>query len=777
MKHWLVFFLALASVGSVKGQQTIMLSNGNMVAGAYKQPPTRTVKSVDDGYIVTYSFDKATVINDPLYKGNIMWKVAGFGEEDTPQKPALPYRLDSFTAPDGYSVDVKVVDSLYVDLPYSLSPARPPLTDSGNGGYTKENTPAISAYKGFMPSCVASKDNVSIYRGKDVVDVMVSPIQYSYEQNTIRAYKSISYKVTFVKNKSNTKTNANVRAQNLDVADAFLNNTTINGFQQPITLADTKSANFKKGYLIISTSKFKTSVEKFASWKRLLGFDVRIVLNDSWTSSSVKEEVKKQYNSNSNLYYLLIVGDNADVPGQAFSKDLGFETVNYVSDLYFSCMDGDDDVIPDLLYGRLPVATESEANVVMDKIINYEKNPVSDALFYKTGVNCAYFQDLNNDGYADRRFAQTSEEVRNALLTEGINVKRIYTTKSYVTPLYWNSGTYSFGESIPDELKKPGFPWTGNASDINSAINSGAFYVLHRDHGAVNGWGDPAYYINNVNTLANSNKLPVVFSMNCLTGKFNNNCFCEAFLKKANGGCVAIYGATEVSLSGYNDALTEGMFDAIWPSSKLHPTFPGTNGTASATPYPTYELGQILNQGKARLAETYGKRSSYYTTYTKELFHCFGDPSMKIYTAAPTAFTSVSVNRGSNAVSVNLNGTTATIAFYDLVSGEVTYTMGTTATYSTNHAANVSVSVSAHNRIPYINEGTPVTSVYIQNETVVGPKTYTASSIKVGSSVTTSKTSGPVTFKSGTINLNADTITIDSDTTINSETEFKMSNQ
>ena len=232
-----------------------------------------------------------------------------------------------------------------------------------------------------------------------------------------------------------------------------------------------------------------------------------------------------------------------------------------------------------------------------------------------------------------------------------------------------------------------------------------------------------------------------------------------------------------MSYSGYNDALTEGMFDAIWPSSKLHPKFPGTSGTASATPTPTYELGQILNQGQARLAETYGKRDSGFTTYTKELFHCFGDPSMKIYTAAPTAFTNVSVNRGSNAVSVNLNGTTATIAFYDLVSGEVTYTTGTTATYSTNHAANVSVSVSAHNRIPYINEGTPVTSVYIQNETVVGPKTYTGSSIKVGSSVTTSKASGPVTFKSGTINLNADSITIDSDTTINSETEFKMSNQ
>lgn len=510
MKHWFVFFLALASVGSVKGQQTITLSNGNMVAGAYKQPPTRTVQSVDDGYIVTYTFDKATVIDDPLYKGSIMWKVAGFGEEDTPQKPALPYRLDSFTVPDGYSVNVKVVDSLFVELPYTLSPARPPLTDSGNVSYTKDNVPTISAYKGFLPNRIANMDNMGVYRGKGVVDVMVSPIQYSYEQNTIRAYKSISYKVTFAK--INAKSNANVSAQNLDAVDDFLNNTTINGFQQPVTLADTKATNAKKGYLIISTSKFKTSVEKFASWKRLLGFDVRIVLNDSWTSSSVKEEVKKQYNSNSNLYYLLIVGDNADVPGQSSSL-----MNTHVTDFYYSCMDGDNDLTPDLLFGRLPVATASEANVVVDKIINYEKNPVSDASFYKTGINCAYFQDNDNNSYADRRFAQTSEEVRNALLSEGINVKRIYTTDNSVTPLYWNRGIYSFGESIPDELKKPGFPWKGNASDINSAINNGAFYVLHRDHGNVKLWGDPYYTISNISSLSNGAKLPVVFSMNCLT--------------------------------------------------------------------------------------------------------------------------------------------------------------------------------------------------------------------------------------------------------------------
>lgn len=741
-----------------------------MVAGAYKQPPTRTVKSVVDGYIVTYIFDKATVIDDPLYKGSIMWKVTGFGEEDTPQKPALPFRIDSFTIPNGYSANVKVVDSLFVDIPYTLGPARPALTDSGNESYTKNNVPAVSAYKGFMPSSIANKDNMRIYRGRCVVDVMISPIQYSYEQNTIRAYKSISYKVSFIK--SNVKNSDNKQVDFLDGTDSFLNNTTINGLQMSNILADTQTTNAQKGYLIISTSKYKSSIEKFAQWKRLLGFDVHIVLNDSWTSSSVKEEVTKQYNASNNLYYLLIIGDNTDVPGQT-SNLLNNQ---HVTDFYYSCMDGSNDLTPDLLFGRLPVTTASEASIVVDKIINYEKNPVSNASFYNTGINCAYFQDSNKDSYADRRFAQTSEEVRNALLAEGINVKRIYTTDNGVTPLYWNSGRYSFGEPIPNELKKPEFSWTGNASDINSAINNGAFYVLHRDHGNIKLWGDPYYTISNINSLSNGSKLPVVFSMNCLTGKFDEDCFCEAFLKKSNGGCVAIYGATQLSYSGYNDALTEGMFDAIWPSNKLHPVFPGTNGTASPTPTPTYELGQILNQGQARLAETYGKRSSVNTNYTKEIFHCFGDPSMKIYTAVPTAFTNVSIKREHNAVNVNLNGASGVIAFNDLISGEVTYAIGTSAVYSTSHAANVSVSVSAHNRIPYINEGIPNSPIYIQNETIVGPANYTGSSINIGSSVTTNKPGGPVIFQNGTIRLNAKSITVDSGTTIKSEADFEMSN-
>lgn len=327
--------------------------------------------------------------------------------------------------------------------------------------------------------------------------------------------------------------------------------------------------------------------------------------------------------------------------------------ISHVSDLRYGCMDGANDNTPDIHRGRISVTNISEANTVVDKIIQYEKNPVSDAAFYNTGVNCAYFQDLDMDGYADRRFAQTSEDVRNYLTNLGYNITRIYTAYTNVTPQKW-SKYYSRGEDIPAELKKPLFAWNGSVTDVNNAINQGAFYVLHRDHGDVGGWGDPTYQSSDILKLTNGNKLPVVFSLNCLTGQYNGKtCFAETFLRKQNGGCVGILGATEVSYSGPNDVFAGGLFDAIWPNPGLRIVLPGQNSTGT-TPTPTFAMGQVLDQGFARLAEIYGSNNSY-TQYTKELFHYFGDPSMQIYTSKPTEFTNVQIVRGTNNVTVSLS--------------------------------------------------------------------------------------------------------------------------
>lgn len=766
MKKRLFILLCAGSVLCSHAQQILDLHSGRLNKKVVSAVPIRDVEKVDDGYIVTYTFDKALLLQDNLFSGTMFWKMEGFGMNQAPGEPSTLFRDDLLSIPFGYSAKVNVMDSVYRDYEYELTPARLPLLDSNNETYTKQNVLSIKPYEGFKPSNLAELSGFMSYRGHNICQTTVYPIQYNYNTKTVRAYTSIKYRVTFVPDP--IVIHSRTMPKQISCEDNFLSNNVIGSSlseSNGLTKVSHTQADVRD-YLILSTSTYSVAANRFAEWKRLLGFNVHVVLRDDWTSTSVKNEVSNAYANMSALYYLLIIGDHSDVPAQQSTL---LDT--HVTDFHYGCMDND--YIPEIYCGRLSVSTSDEAINVVEKIIGYEQVPPTSSAFYANGLHCAYFQDNNNDSYADRRFAQTSEDVRTYVMSQGKNLQRVYKTPSSVTPLYWNNTYYSYGEAIPNELKKPGFAWNGNYTNINNAINNGVFYVLHRDHGAVWGWGDPQYTQQNINTLSNGSLLPVVFSMNCLTGKFDENCFAETFLRKTNGGCVGIYGATQVSYSGYNDALTTGMFDAIWPNPGLCINIPNHNNSFSTTPTPTYTLGQILGQGMVRLAETYGSNNSY-TKYTKELFHCFGDPSMKLYTQKPTAFTNVSVVRNSSSISVNL-GTNdmARITTYNPISGEVQSYIGNSVTMATNNPDETIVCISGHNRIPFIQNPDVL---YIQNTNITGTLDVSHDVIKVGNHVTTSMATGDVTTSNANITLRANKILLDRGTHISVGSTLKTVN-
>ena len=159
------------------------------------------------------------------------------------------------------------------------------------------------------------------------------------------------------------------------------------------------------------------------------------------------------------------------------------------------------------------------------------------------------------------------------------------------------------------ELQRPYFAWDGDSADIVRYIDEGAFYVLYRGHGTDSTWVQPYFTGDNILSLANGDRLPVIFSINCETGSFQeDDCFAEAFLQKRNGGAIAVYAATEKSWPGYNDAMVIGMFDAIWPDpgvdSKLYNFLHMT--TSPSRLWETTRLGEILDQGLRRMEETWG---------------------------------------------------------------------------------------------------------------------------------------------------------------------------
>ena len=253
----------------------------------------------------------------------------------------------------------------------------------------------------------------------------------------------------------------------------------------------------------------------------------------------------------------------------------------------------------------------------------------------------------------------------------------------------------------------------GSSSDITNEINNGKFYVLHRDHGFNDGsgWAHPRYVVSDINKLNNDDELPVVFSMNCFTGKFNEDeCFAEAFIRRENGGCVGIFAASNESYSGYNDALVMGMFDAIWSNPGLNPEFgSGGNNVYIQTPPDIYSLGDVLNHGLVRMEETWRGAKSYHQ-YSNEIFIYFGDPAMKIWTVQPSIITvncPTSISPTEN--SINLTNCSCSDALASLLINEqlidvVEFNNGSATLHfaSATYNDEAIITISKSNHRPYI---------------------------------------------------------------------------
>ena len=175
---------------------------------------------------------------------------------------------------------------------------------------------------------------------------------------------------------------------------------------------------------------------------------------------------------------------------------------------------------------------------------------------------------------ADRWFFETGTHVMHYMRdVVGMGIYTAATSDSLsCSPYRWRVDSYPHrfsgysGATVPAPDAALITNASTSTSDVAAAINAGVSIVQHRDHGGETGWGDPPFNISNVNALTNADRLPVVFSINCLTGTFDygSDCFAEAFMKKYPGGAVGIVGATEVSYSGYNDLFAHGIYDSMF---------------------------------------------------------------------------------------------------------------------------------------------------------------------------------------------------------------------
>ncbi|MEN8226339.1 MAG: C25 family cysteine peptidase, partial [Bacteroidota bacterium] len=372
----------------------------------------------------------------------------------------------------------------------------------------------------------------------------------------------------------------------------------------------------------------------------------------------------------------------------------------------------------DVIMARMTAQNETHLENMITKIIDYENNPPTYESFYNP-ITALGWQ-------TERWFQICSESIGGFFKNEKgktpIRINEVYGGNPSVDPWSTATNTYTvmgvFGPNglgyIPASPSELGGWDGGTATDINNAINAGAFILQHRDHGYEQGWGEPSYNNNSLNGLSNPDPI-FVFSINCLTGKYNwgSECFAEKF-HRMEQGAVGIIAASEVSYSFVNDTYVWGLYDYMWP--EFLPQFGSTISE---------ERGML--PAFANVAAKYFLQASSwpYNTGNKEvtynLFHHHGCAFQTLYSEVPETLMVLHDNvllTGANSFTVTADsgafialthngeilgtaesdGTSQAIAITPLIPGDILDVVVTRQNYFRYHA---SVDVIPSN-MPYV---------------------------------------------------------------------------
>ncbi|PIE88280.1 MAG: hypothetical protein CSA04_02745, partial [Bacteroidetes bacterium] len=603
-----------------------------------------------EGYSIVSSKGNSTVLNysikevnflDLEVKGQLMKEIALPGEflPNNEGAPNLPGSGRYLALPQGAEASIRIISSrTEVIQDIAIAPAPHIPWDNEKVPLTYEKDQSIYAQDALFPATPIMLSKPTTIRGVDAIIVGVTPFQYNPVTKELVIYTDIQFEVT------HTGGNGQYgeEAYRNRFWDPILSDMLLNYEQLPKINYHERYRNAKDltgcEYLIVSPDSndftaWADSVRRFRTKQGIYSQVVTLSEIGNNSASSLESYFNEAYNTwDIKPAAVLLLGDY----GSNQSTQITSPTWdNYcVSDNIYADVTGNS--MPDIIFARITARNANELETMIMKFINYETNPPVSENFYNHPITALGWQ-------TERWFQICSETVggfwKNELGKEPVRINAVYdgnpsndpwstATNTYTITNFFGPNGLGYIPATPGELGG----WSGgNASMVNNAINSGAFMLQHRDHGYEEGWGEPSYSNGNINSLSNTD-LTFIFSINCLTGKYNiyGECFAEKFHRHGYGA-LGLIAASEVSYSFVNDTYVWGLYDNLWP--EFMPSF-------GSTPEPRGVLPAFGNAaGKYFLQQSGWPYNSSNKEVTYNLFHHHGDAFLTVYTEMPQELT------------------------------------------------------------------------------------------------------------------------------------------
>ncbi len=588
-------------------------------------------------------------------------------------EPDLPMIAVPAIVGDRQHYNIRVVDAQYADYPMEVAPSKgdfPRTINPEDVPYTYGEAYSTDA---FFPA-----QNVGLYepyilrdfRGQNMV---VYPFAYNPVSKTLRVYYNMTVEMynDGLSSENIIDRRSNVVKMDPEV-DALYGNHFINyseSMSKYTPMVETGEL------LIICHDAFMTAMQPYVNWKKQIGRPTTMVGTSTSgnTATAIKAYIQSQYDANSNLTHVLLVGDVAQIPGNQYSAG----SYGGKSDNMYGQVAGND-FYNDIIIGRFSAENETHVTTQVNKVIHYERdvNASDTWLTYGDGLG-------NNDGpgHFGEKDWQHIENIRTDLMA------------------------YNYTTVYQDYPGVAGY--SSNATILSQHINDGVSIINYCNHGSETSWALNNYSNTNVNALTNVNKWPIVWSVACLNGKYDHGqpCFGETWLRATNG---TVSNPDPTQPTG----AIGGMFSYI--SQPWQPPMYGQDEMVDVL-VESYSsnikrtLGGCSYDGNMKVLDQYGQNANDAKgTYLAWIL--FGDPCLTLRNAVPTDMnvshaSTLSTSATSFTVNAtNGNGALATLTRNNEIMGSATINNGVanitfTAPGTTGTAT---LTVFGYNKITYI---------------------------------------------------------------------------
>lgn len=552
--------------------------------------------------------------------------------------PNLPNNACFILIPNGANHDIelisykeKTIENIEIEAAQFLK------TDNDADDSLTPRNEDIYSKDAFFPGKLYEKSDNYDIRGYNIFLLNVNPFQYNPVKKTLKVYYDINLRVSF-DTKDIEYGEDRLRSREWDeiIRNIVLNPDAIDDFDYDNNILNKNGCE----YLILTPDnegirQWADTIAKYRNEQGILTKVMNINEIEENKPLVIKDFFKDIYDNwdivpSSIMLFGDYSMDNNKGISSFYINDHPEPNLKYLTDN--KLVDFNNDYLPEINISRLPVADAEEAEFMTRKIMFYESYPSTNPDYYEKPVTAMGFQE-------SRWFQLCSEVVAGYFDKKGRSTQRLNAIYEGQPDSLWSSAPNTaslishFGPEglgyIPSDMRHLQ-EWDSNQDDLSKHINEGAFFVLHRDHGRYQNWGEPYFSNIEIDRLENED-LTFVMSANCQTGHFNygggsaSDCFAERFLRTENGA-VAVVAASEVSYSFVNDTYVWGYYDYLW-----NDFMPDFGDEEISFKYPSF----ANVYGKYFLKQSSWPYINDHKNVTFNLFHYFGDAYLQLNTEIP----------------------------------------------------------------------------------------------------------------------------------------------